>query len=82
MNATMIARFLGNGHLSSGISVPKIGKIMRFKKYRMEIRHNTTFYRVVEINYQDQQIYLQDDSKNEDEEELQKPEPEELELPF
>ena len=68
MNATMIARFLGNGHLSSGISVPKIGKIMRFKKYRMEIRHNTTFYRVVEINYQDQQIYLQDDSKNEDEE--------------
>lgn len=82
MNATMIARFLGNGHLSSGISVPKIGKIMRFKKYRMEIRHNTTFYRVVEINYQDQQIYLQDDSKNEDEEELQMPEPEELELPF
>lgn len=82
MNATMIARLLGNGHLSSGISVPKIGKIMRFKKYRMEIRHNTTFYRVVEINYQDQQIYLQDDSKNEDEEELQMPEPEELELPF
>jgi hypothetical protein len=27
-------------------------------------------------------IYLKDDSKNEDEEELQKPEPEELELPF
>ncbi len=27
-------------------------------------------------------IYLKDDSKNENEEELQKPEPEELELPF
>ena len=36
----------------------------------------------VEINYQNLQIYLQDDSKNEDKEELQKPEPEELELPF
>lgn len=58
MNATMIARYLGGGHLPPGISVSKIGKIMRYKNYRMETKHNTNFYRVVEINYQDQQRYL------------------------
>ena len=82
MNATMIARFLGGGHLPPGISVAKIGKIMRYKKYRMETKHNTSFYRVVEINYQDQQRYLMEEPKPEEETDLQRPDPEELGLPF
>ena len=61
MNATMIARFLGGGHLSTSISTKKIGQVMRQKQFRTEVKHNTAFYRVVEINYQDQQTYLLND---------------------
>lgn len=65
MNATMIARFLGGGHLSTGISTKKIGQVMRQKQFRTEVKHNTAFYRVVEINYQDQQTYLLNDDLEE-----------------
>ena len=65
MNATMIARFLSGGHLSPGISTKKIGQVMRQKQFRTEVKHNTAFYRVVEINYQDQQTYLLNDDLEE-----------------
>lgn len=65
MNATMIARFLSGGHLSTGISTKKIGLVMRQMQFRTEVKHNTAFYRVVEINYQEQQSYLLNDAPEE-----------------
>lgn len=70
MNATMIAKHLGGGHLPSGISVPKIGKIMRQKKFYSELKHKSTFYRVVVIEYNDQQQYLLQPEVSEAEEEF------------
>ena len=58
LNANMIAKFLGGGHIPAGISPKKIGQIMRYKGFYCESKHNTNFYRVVIINYDEQQAYL------------------------
>jgi predicted P-loop ATPase len=63
MNATMIAKYLGGGHIPTGISPKKIGQIMRYKGYYCEPKHNTNFYRVVIINYNEQQAYLKSEPR-------------------
>ena len=82
MNATMIAKYLAGGHLSNNISATKIGMIMRQKKFFSEIKHKSTFYRVVEVCYQDQQRYLLDMLKQSENENVQLFDNQENELPF
>ena len=80
MNATMIARYLNGGRLSSSLSKNKIGKIMRFLNYEYKIKHNMMFYRVVLINGYDQQSHL--DNKDQKEEKKDATFDNEMYLPF
>ena len=81
MSSTMIALYLAGGHLSPGISIRKIGDLMRRLGYRWIHRRDGDYYRVVEIPFSETQNYLALDETDESEE-AQQPENEQLALPF
>ena len=81
MNSTMIAVYLGGGHLSNSLSVRKIGNIMHKLGFRVKHRRDGDYYRVVEIPWNETQTYLGADEKSE-KEDNQMSENEQLELPF
>lgn len=84
MNATMIALHIGGGHISQGISVRKIGGVMRRLKFGCIHRKSGNFYKVVEIPSDQQQKYIElfGDAENGGTESVQQPDAEQIDLPF
>ena len=81
MTATMISQLLSGG-VNHGLSIKKIGQVMHQKKFRSVIRDGYELYLVVEVPYDQQQNYLSEDVNAHEEETIQLPEPEQLDLPF
>ena len=82
MTATMISQLLSGG-VNHGLSIKKIGQVMHQKKFRSVIRGGYELYLVVEVPYDQQQNYLSEEINSHEEEKVtQKPEPEQLGLPF
>ncbi len=63
MNASMISIFLGGGHLSNQISTRKIGNVMRKMGFKWMHRKDGDYYYVVEIGYNETQLYLSDNEQ-------------------
>lgn len=84
MNATMIAILLSSGQIKGGLSIQKIGIIMRSQDYAHKTIKGSEYYKVVEINFTEQQSYLNsvDEVEIEDPETAQQSDAEQLELPF
>lgn len=84
MSASMICSLLVGGP-GKGLSVHKIGQIMRNSKFRSVIRNGYELFLVMEIPYDKQQEFLSSEdfeSQNFEEEEPQETEPQQLDLPF
>ena len=65
MNASMIAVLLSGG-VNRGISIHKIGEVMRRLDFGVRRKRNGDYYRVVEIPYEQQQNYLASEEETED----------------
>ena len=84
MNATMIAILLSTGQIKGGLCKRKIGIIMHSLNYDHKTIKGSEYYKVVEINFAEQQSYLgyAGDFETDDSDTMQQSDNEQLELPF
>lgn len=81
MSSSMIAMLLTGGHLTTAISVRKIGDVMRQLNFKWKHHRDGDYYYVIEIPLNDVQNYLNEVQKP-DEDDSQTADTEELVLPF
>lgn len=84
MSASMICQLLVGGP-GKGLSVTKIGQVMRNRKFRSVIKDGYELFLVIEIPFDKQQEYLSSEcfgSQKIEEETAQDPEAQQLDLPF
>ena len=84
MSASMIALQILSGKIPTTGIIQKIGKLMHKKGYKSIHKKSGDYYKVVEIPYEQQQMYLAmgEESETSESESSQLPEPEQLDLPF
>ncbi|MBR1410067.1 MAG: hypothetical protein IJ580_03095 [Prevotella sp.] len=84
MSAEMINMFLNYGRHTTLFSNRRIGNIMLSLGFKYEHKRTGNYYKVVEIPYDQQQLYIAEDCEREkpDDKEAQKPDYQQLTLPF
>ena len=84
MSASMIALQILTGKVPTTSMVQKIGKLMHKRGYKFIHRNSGDYYKVVEIPYDQQQMYitLDEEFKTDESKNPQPPDSEQLELPF